>query len=120
MQSLPDFAGWLVHICPSQAWLQAQHAREYQAPSLASEGFIHFSTPEQVLWVANAFYRDTPDLLLLWIDVRRLQSELRWEEVGEQRFPHLYGPLNLDAVRQASAFRPAADGQYHDLPQRPG
>lgn len=119
MQASTGDLPWLVHICPRQDWEQAQRSGEYRAASLASEGFIHCSTPAQVLWVANTFYRDAPDLVLLWIDAWLLHSKLRWEAAEAQRFPHIYGALNLDAVRQVSDFRPAADGKYDSLPDPP-
>ena len=100
----------IYHITSGAAWAQAQMRGQYRAPSLASEGFIHCSTREQVVTVADAFYRGQADLLLLCIDEGKLGGELRWEapahpEARESEqaadrslFPHLYGGLNLDAV----------------------
>jgi uncharacterized protein (DUF952 family) len=103
----------ILHITKQAAWVAAQQAGSYTAPSLATEGFIHFSTPEQVRWVAQQFYRDEPDLVLLEVDPALLTAELRYEEsVPGQFFPHLYGPLNLDAVRAAHPFAPDADGEF--------
>jgi uncharacterized protein (DUF952 family) len=104
------------HITTTAAWAEAQAAGAYSAGSLASEGFIHCSTAEQVPWVADRFYRGLPGLLLLAIDTARLTAELRYEESEPgMRFPHLYGPLNLDAVVAAHPFPPKADGSF-DLP----
>ncbi len=63
-------------------------------------GFIHCSRIDQVLRVANAFYKDLEDLLLLCIATEELEAEVKYEDLlGEgMSFPHLYGPLNLDAV----------------------
>lgn len=105
----------IVHIVERQVWEQAQLAGEYRAASLASEGFIHTSRPEQVLQVANRFYRDTPDLLLLWIDPQLLQSPLRYEASDGEIYPHIYGPLNLDSVRRVGELAPDADGVYRIL-----
>ena len=100
----------IYHIASRSAWEEAQTHGQYSAPSLQSEGFIHCSTRDQVLDVANEFYRGQPDLLLLCIDANRLRAELRWEAPAHPkpletsrassatRFPHLYGLLNLDAV----------------------
>lgn len=89
---------WIVHICPRRDWLAAQAAGIYRAASLENVGFIHCSRPEQVPGVLQRFFAGAGDLLLLWIDPRRLQAELRWESADGEQFPHLYGALNLDAV----------------------
>jgi glutathione S-transferase len=103
----------IYHITPAAAWQEAQAAGAYTADSLAAEGFIHLSTRAQVLWVAARFYRGQPGLLLLAVDEARLTAELRYEESEPgQRFPHLYGPLNLDAVVAAHPFPPEADGSF--------
>ena len=97
-------ADWIVHLCSHQAWEDALATGNYQAASLASEGFIHCSRPDQILAVANAFYHGLAGLSLLWIDPLLVTPEVRWEPVDKQVFPHLYGPLNLDAV--AAELRP--------------
>ena len=103
----------IYHIAERAAWERAMAAADYRADSLASEGFIHLSTAEQVLWVANRFYRGRADLVLLTVEPERLEGELRYEESEPgQRFPHLYGPLNLDAVVAAHDFAPGADGGF--------
>ncbi len=105
----------IVHILEKRVWEQAQRAGEYRAASLATEGFIHTSCPEQVLQVANRFYRDTPDLLLLWIDPQRLQAPLRYEASDGEIYPHIYGSLNLDSVMRVCDLAPDTDGVYRIL-----
>jgi release factor glutamine methyltransferase len=108
---------YLVHLCSRSAWLAAQQLGDYKAESLASEGFIHLSRPDQILKVANAFYRDLPETILLWIDPLRLQAELRWEPTEADVFPHLYGELNLDAVIAVRDLLPDPDGFFRgDIP----
>jgi len=112
--------GWrhrILHLTTAGAWADAQASGAVTADSLASEGFIHCSEPQQVIWVANMRFRGRTDLLLLDIEVARLVSPLTYEnlEGGEQQFPHVYGPINLDAVRRAAPFPPNADGGFdHD------
>jgi len=57
--------------------------------------------------VAAAYYRDAPDLVLLVIDTERVGPELRYEQVPGQPdpYPHIYGPLNLDAVLETRPFK---------------
>jgi uncharacterized protein (DUF952 family) len=107
---------WIFHITPRSHWEQAQQAGSYRADSLDTEGFIHCSTPAQVVRVADLFYRGQSGLVLLCIDPERLNAELIYEEVEEkQRFPHLYGALNLDAVVQVVDFHPNSEGRF-ELP----
>lgn len=106
----------LVHICSRQEWEQAQTEGEYRPGSLEMEGFIHASRPEQVLGVANRFYRSTNDLLLLIIEPRRLHASVRWESADGDEYPHIYGPLNLDAVVAVLHFSPDEDGVFRQLP----
>jgi uncharacterized protein (DUF952 family) len=106
----------IVHIAEMAAWQSALDAGDYRAPSLQSEGFIHFSTPSQVIRVADAFYAGRPDLLLLVVDPDALNADLRYEapvhEESAEVFPHLYGPLNLDAVADVLPFPPSPGGTF--------
>ncbi len=106
----------IYHITSRADWEKAQQAGEYTAPSLAQEGFIHASTGEQVTGTANLFFRSQLGLVLLVIDTERLRSELRYDAVqthgAEQRFPHIYGPLNLDAVIDVLDFQPNSEGLF--------
>jgi uncharacterized protein (DUF952 family) len=106
----------IYHITPLEDWQRAQQAGQYRAASLETEGFIHASTREQVLDTASRFYHGQTGLVLLTIDPPRLRPELRYDTVTthgtEQQFPHLYGPLNLDAVIEVSPFEPLPDGSF--------
>ena len=103
----------IFHITAQSAWQVAQAEGTYQAPSLKTEGFIHFSTESQVVATANRFYRGKTDLVLLSVEPSRLKPELRYEDTASHgTFPHLYGPLNLDAVVDVRLFSPDADGQF--------
>ncbi len=106
----------ILHLCPCQAWESAQKQGDYRADSLESEGFIHCSRPEQILEVANHYYLGLPDVVLLWIDPQKVKPEIRWEKSGAVTFPHIYGPLNLEAVVGVRDFPPDEDGVYRRLP----
>jgi uncharacterized protein (DUF952 family) len=111
----------IYHIIPRDTWMLAHNDGVYYADSLKTEGFIHFSLAEQVVKVANDFYGGQTDLLLLVVDPERLEAELRYEPAAgmpgnSERFPHLYGALNLDAVQRAVPFPPDADGTWSALP----
>ena len=100
----------LFHITTHAAWESAQAVGEYRAPSLATEGFIHLSEDRQWLATANRFYRGVRDLVLLRIASDRLRAEVRHEPADGDRFPHLYGALNLDAVTAVVALPLDEDG----------
>ncbi len=86
----------------------------YRADSLEIDGFIHCSTMEQVLKPANEMFHGQTGLVLLVIDSAKVQAEIVYEDCYEsgQEFPHIYGPLNLDAVVKVVDFPPNADGSF--------
>ena len=102
----------IYHITTAAEWAQAQRDGQYTKSTLdrtlAEEGFIHASQAAQVARVANAFYQGVPDLVLLTIDTERVGSPIRYEQVPGQDlpYPHIYGPLNVDAVVEARPFTP--------------
>jgi uncharacterized protein (DUF952 family) len=110
--------GLIYHIADAADWAEAQRRGEYtistRGKSLADEGFIHASAAHQVAPVANAFYRDDQDLLVLVIDVERVGPEIRYEQApgSEDPFPHIYGPLNSDAVVKTRPFEKDASGHF--------
>ncbi len=90
----------IYHVVSKTMWKQALLLGYYEAPSLATEGFIHFSKREQVTGVLQRYYSNAADLLLLHVDENKLAFVLKYElspSVNEE-FPHLFGRLNLDAV----------------------
>lgn len=103
----------IYHITTAAEWHAAYVAGAYSAPSLASEGFIHLSTRDQLVATAERHFSNQSNLLIIAVDTERLLSELRYEEgrPGEQ-FPHLYGPLNLDAVAGIFGFPQGPDGSF--------
>lgn len=110
---------FILHICTRHSWGEAQTRGDYRAPSMETKGFIHCSQPDQVLTVANHLYQETPDLVILWIDSQKVKNEIKYEPGGDntlETFPHIYGPLNLDAVLAVYDFIPASDGVYKDVP----
>jgi uncharacterized protein (DUF952 family) len=106
--------GLIVHIARCAEWQEAKDAGEYVPSTLPVDGFIHLSRPEQAHLPANAMFSDQRDLVLLWVDPSRLQAELRYEafETDAPRFPHLYGPLNVDAVVAETRLEPWEQGGF--------
>jgi uncharacterized protein (DUF952 family) len=107
----------LVHLCPLDEWSSAKTMGQLRPESLASAGFVHLSTPEQVHLPASRLYRGRDDLVLLHIDPARLDAPIRWEsgvatDPDSMLFPHLYGPLPVSAVINVTSYRPGADGSF--------
>ncbi|MBE9009941.1 DUF952 domain-containing protein [Pseudanabaenaceae cyanobacterium LEGE 13415] len=103
----------LLHITERDRAIAAKQSGTYRADSLDTEGFIHCSTPDQVIWVANQFYRGQSSLVLLVIDVDRVRAEVKYDPVeGVGVFPHIYGELNADAIVQVIDFPPNSDGSF--------
>lgn len=90
----------ILHILKRTAWEAALREGVYRPDSLRSEGFIHCSTPEQLIRTANLYFAGHSDLVVLNIDPALVHAPLRWElpHTSESPFPHIYGALNLDAV----------------------
>jgi len=105
----------IYHILNRQAWEAAQVQGQYKPQAFEADGFIHCSDLNQLLGVANRFYANEKDLLVLCIAQDKTDLELRYEnlEGGEELFPHLYGVLKLDAVVEILAFGTDAQGVFH-------
>ena len=89
----------MYHVVSAADWARADGQPAYEAASLSTEGFIHLATAPQVAGVLGRYYAGVPDLMLLHVDTDRLTAELRYEPATDNAlFPHLYGPLNRDAV----------------------
>ena len=112
----------IFHITQRTAWDDAQQRGDYRAESLATEGFIHCSTISQVLPVAENFYKSQSGLVLLVIEPTLLSSDLIWEPPSGESpppgvpkgdpFPHIYGPINLDAVVKVVDLEKNTDNKF--------
>jgi uncharacterized protein (DUF952 family) len=88
-------------ICSKDEWRVALEKDIYQGSADdLRDGFIHFSTFNQVANTFTKHFKGQKDLLLLKVSIEHLfPSKLKWETSrDDQKFPHLYGDLNLDAV----------------------
>ena len=112
---------YVFHIATRSQWEDARLRETYRAETFEIEGFIHCSTIHQVLPVADTFFRGRQDLVLLLIDSSKVLAPLIYEtgtSVGgtSERYPHLYGPLNREAVLTVYDLLPDAHGRFA-LPQ---
>jgi uncharacterized protein (DUF952 family) len=108
----------IYHMCPFDTWAAALAAGTYNgtAQDLA-DGFIHFSTVDQIAESARKHRAGQDGLVLVAVDVERLGDRLKWEEArGGQSFPHLYGPL--DPAESASVWPlPLGPDGLHVFPE---
>jgi uncharacterized protein (DUF952 family) len=94
----------IFHIATAADWRHALDAGTYTTSTvgrtLEEEGFIHASRRDQVQGVFDRYYRGLGEhLVLLTIDPARLtDADLRVEAVGDDTYPHVYGPINRSAV----------------------
>ena len=111
----------LYKICSEALWQQAEEACVFAgAPVDQADGFIHFSTAEQVRETARRHFGGQTGLLLIAVDAEALGCELRWEPSrGGQLFPHLFAPLNLSAVRSVEPLELLPDGSHRFPPSIP-
>jgi hypothetical protein len=101
----------LVHVIEGDGYERDTESGEYRPHSLAEEGFIHCSTPDQVVSVAQRYYPDAEEPRLLVVDPDAVDPEIRYEESAEGGYAHIYGPLNTDAVVDIVEF-PREEGRY--------
>ena len=107
----------IFHIARREAWVNREEQPTvgfYRPEKFPIEGFIHCSTRDQVIKVANIRFRDQTGMVLLFIDTDKVRAEIRYEnlEGGQELFPHIYGEINTDAVVQVADFEPEADGHF--------
>lgn len=114
----------MIYHIVSESELQASvESGVYRPASLARDGFVHCAAEPSVLPVANDFYADvTARLFLLEVDPGQLSSETRYEAAAPiagagaihletaTRFPHVYGPIELDAVTRVGVLTRTPDG----------
>ena len=93
-------SSYIYHITTAAAWEKAQVEGAYTADSLATEGFIHCSTTDQVAGVLERYYKGQTGLVKLTIDKSKVTSPLIFELATSinEVFPHIHGPINLSAI----------------------
>ncbi len=108
----PIMNATIYKISPEPTWRQAEADGVFTgSPVDLADGFIHFSTAAQAPETARRHFAGQGDLLLVAVDAAGLGSALRYEPSrGGDLFPHLYGPLTMDAVRWVRPLPLGPDG----------
>jgi len=94
---------YIYHIALAADWEAAKATGFYNHPSLKNEGFIHCSLENQVSGVLERYFPGREKLIKLKIDTDKLTGKLvfDWSKSNADTFPHVYGPINLDAIVEA-------------------
>jgi len=90
----------IYHITDLKYFLSIQSSGRYISETYSQDGFIHCSTSDQVIRVANAYYPHQNDLILLEIDDNLLLDHLVYEnlEGGKELFPHVYTFIPIGTI----------------------
>ncbi len=89
----------IYHIVLSDVWEKSKDEHEYEAESLATEGFIHCSYPNQLESVLERYYKNQTKVLILRINPNSLVSKLIAEpSTNGEIYPHIYGKINRAAI----------------------
>jgi uncharacterized protein (DUF952 family) len=104
----------ICHITSEDEWNEALAVGEYRSKDFETETFIHCSYVHQLEEVAGRLFGGRKDLVLLVVDPSKLGCKVVDENLdgGEELFPHVYGPLPLDAVIKVLPFPTKRDGGF--------
>jgi uncharacterized protein (DUF952 family) len=112
----------IYHLTLDMVWRDAQEKGYYSPSTLASEGFVHFSKKDQILRVANTFFKNQSSITLIVVNQGKLTSQVKWEpgsDKPDELFPHVFGIINLDAVEKVYFLRLGKNGLF-SLPDEIG
>lgn len=103
----------IYHLVPEEVWQARSQGTEYLPEAYEADGFIHCTDGEtEVIAVGNRYYTaDARSYIVLSISRDRLTAQVKYEDPA-RIFPHIYGPLNLDAVVAVRPVIRRADGTF--------
>jgi len=100
-------------LSSQQEYKQAEESGFLVRDSIKDVGFIHASPEAELDRVANKYYKETIDPLVMIVDKKLVKPEIKWEPATGGLYPHIYGPLNMDAVTKIQEIALAKDGDFH-------
>lgn len=108
---------FIYHLAPAKRWGDWPESQAYIPTEYDTDGFIHCTVGDELmLQVANTFYRESSgDFVLLVIDPSRVTASVKWEQSEDALatvFPHIYGPINRDAIVDVRQVLRDADGIF--------
>ncbi|MEM6440295.1 MAG: DUF952 domain-containing protein [Pseudomonadota bacterium] len=104
----------LYKILRAEEWAAFQRVETFAgAPVDLADGYVHFSTADQVRETAAKHFSGVEGLVLVAVDAGALRDDLRWEPSrGGALFPHLYAALPRSAVLTADPLPLGPDGAH--------
>jgi uncharacterized protein (DUF952 family) len=104
----------IFHITNPDDWYKAKVKGEYDSTSLHTEGFIHCSTKDQFIRSANKHFKGESGIILLQIEVDKVKNKIKFENLsgGKEDFPHIYGPINIEAVTDVFELKANGHGEF--------
>lgn len=105
--------GVTYHLTPTEVWERQKDTSAYIPESYSQDGFIHCTNGlDELVAVGNRYYReDQRPFLVLILDVSKIESPVRYDDPKET-FPHVYGPLNTNAVVGLLVAKREEDGTF--------
>lgn len=91
---------FIYHVTTRSWWEAAQKLGKLSSPRFDEEGYIHCATAQQIPGVLERYFANQTDLVKLTLDKQKIQPPLVFELAANlnEVFPHVHGPINLDAV----------------------
>ena len=103
-----------IYLLSSQAeYQQALNKGTLVRDSLTNEGFIHATPRSQLTRLANKYYKDKLQPLILVVNKTLILPEVKWEPATGGLYPHIYGPLNMNAVTAIEEIAVNNDGNFY-------
>ena len=102
----------IYHIATQEEWDLQIDAAVYAPFAYNQERFIHCSDLHQLESVANRYFPGRDDLVILELMPTKLEPQTRYEQSGTEKYPHVYGPLNKDAINREISVQCNADGRF--------
>ena len=105
----------IYHIATKSEWDAQADAPAYAPNRYRKDGFIHCSEQQQLQPVAGYNFRGQDSLVLLELMPTKLDPETKYEQGGREKYPHIYGPINKDAVNRTLDIRCNGDGLFEGV-----
>lgn len=109
-----DEKNLIFKVVSAKEWSVATEQGEFLGAAIdLTDGYIHFSTADQLRETVEKHFAGQSDLLLVSVDADSLGDELKWEPSrGDALFPHLYAPLSIESVVMSTEMPLGKDGQH--------
>lgn len=113
----------IYHLAPAARWSDWPAGEPYLPAEYAADGFVHCTAGDELMVrVANRFYRElSGDFVVLVLDTERLEAPVKWEAPAgaddqlAPEFPHIYGPINAEAISNVRPVVRDADGTFTEI-----